>query len=240
VIAVISMMAGILLPVLENAQNSARSIICLNNTKQIGVAFAGYLTDYEGIYPPALWGSSVWANWKMSWMAMLAPYVGMDLGEGQSGWETVPEECVFRCSLTTYNQYAVYGVSYGYNDIALGQTNYSETTYWLPRSHPVRDTRFSRPSEQLVIGETWYADLNYSYRVRGNYLMRQQLIGFRHSRKAACGYADGHCEMEDQEWLWMSHPRGYPWNAQMENRDYYVYSTGRLEWDFVYGYEPFE
>jgi prepilin-type N-terminal cleavage/methylation domain-containing protein/prepilin-type processing-associated H-X9-DG protein len=48
VIAVISVLAGMLLPVLENAADQARSIHCINNLKQAGVALSLYIDDYDG------------------------------------------------------------------------------------------------------------------------------------------------------------------------------------------------
>jgi prepilin-type N-terminal cleavage/methylation domain-containing protein len=48
VIAVISILAGMLLPALENAQEAAYSIVCINNIKQISSAMGMYIDDNEG------------------------------------------------------------------------------------------------------------------------------------------------------------------------------------------------
>jgi prepilin-type N-terminal cleavage/methylation domain-containing protein len=52
VIAVISILAGLLLPALDNALNQARSIACLNNLKQNGIAFSMYGNDANGKVAP--------------------------------------------------------------------------------------------------------------------------------------------------------------------------------------------
>jgi len=47
VIAIIAILAGLLLPALARAKEKGRSTACLNNHKQIGLAFMMYLDDFE-------------------------------------------------------------------------------------------------------------------------------------------------------------------------------------------------
>jgi len=49
VIAVIAILASLLLPVLANGKKRARSTQCLNNLKQLGVAFRIYADENEGV-----------------------------------------------------------------------------------------------------------------------------------------------------------------------------------------------
>jgi prepilin-type N-terminal cleavage/methylation domain-containing protein/prepilin-type processing-associated H-X9-DG protein len=51
VIAIIAILAAILFPVFAQAREKARSISCLSNMKQIGLALEIYLQDYDDIYP---------------------------------------------------------------------------------------------------------------------------------------------------------------------------------------------
>jgi prepilin-type N-terminal cleavage/methylation domain-containing protein/prepilin-type processing-associated H-X9-DG protein len=51
VIAIISILAAILFPVFESAREKARSISCLSNQKQIGIAVLQYVQDYDECYP---------------------------------------------------------------------------------------------------------------------------------------------------------------------------------------------
>ncbi len=51
VIAIIAILAAILFPVFAQARESARTISCLSNQKQIGTAVMMYLQDYDERYP---------------------------------------------------------------------------------------------------------------------------------------------------------------------------------------------
>ena len=53
VIAIISILAALLLPALKNARDSAKSIACIGNLKQIGLIALNYAEDYNQ-YLPAL------------------------------------------------------------------------------------------------------------------------------------------------------------------------------------------
>lgn len=57
VIGVISVLIGLLLPVLGKARNSARDTACLSNLRQLAVAAANYVADNRGYYPPAQLGA---------------------------------------------------------------------------------------------------------------------------------------------------------------------------------------
>ncbi len=51
VIAIIAILAGMLLPALSRARESARRAACLNNLKQVMTAIKTYSPDYDEYYP---------------------------------------------------------------------------------------------------------------------------------------------------------------------------------------------
>ena len=53
VIAIIAILAGLLLPALNSSREKARSISCLSNLKQFGMAFLSYTGDNSGRLCPA-------------------------------------------------------------------------------------------------------------------------------------------------------------------------------------------
>ena len=68
VIAIIAILAGMLLPALARAKETAKRISCTNNIRQLGLSAIMYCGENEGRFPPRSDGSTD------RWPSQLAPY----------------------------------------------------------------------------------------------------------------------------------------------------------------------
>jgi prepilin-type N-terminal cleavage/methylation domain-containing protein/prepilin-type processing-associated H-X9-DG protein len=77
VIAIIAILAAMLLPALSAAKERARRIACVNNMKQMGMAFQMYYGDYTDIIPESAITDESACN--ISYDDLLASYLGINM-----------------------------------------------------------------------------------------------------------------------------------------------------------------
>jgi len=73
VIAIIGILISLLLPAVQMAREAARRSKCLNNLKQLGLAFHNYLGPY-GSFPPGALSTSA-GEFGHSWLVRILPYI---------------------------------------------------------------------------------------------------------------------------------------------------------------------
>src|SRR5437763_17019901 len=76
VIAIIAILAAILFPVFAQAREKARTISCLSNNKQVGLAFMQYVQDFDETFPPSRFTTTPndTANRSSPWTVSILPY----------------------------------------------------------------------------------------------------------------------------------------------------------------------
>lgn len=204
VIAIIAILAGMLLPALNRARDTARGTSCLNQMKQITLGANQYQTDYNG-YVPSYYAKSYYDTAPMMFMYAISGFIFSGPNSISRPFCTtsyVPFNMLY-CPVarsvdsTQWNTYAIPWKNYsGEREQELGKFMLS-----LTGGNPGWDNswfsfkRMKRPGNTPLILDGTTTSLsptgkNYAnFENTGNYKNGAHLC---HANKAGMGFADGH------------------------------------------------
>lgn len=196
VIAVLSTLMAISIPVIGRVSASARSSECVSNLRSLCSASGQYAQDHDGRYPPTFGSVSVDGVRITStawWQELYPEYCdnpkAFRCPEDRTGFPANYQETWIKNDRTVANGKVSYGVA-GHSS---GLTNYKASNQPLGR--------FTEPGRMVFLTEYQHRDRRLSTTSYGQYPRWPSEVVFPHDSKANVAFLDGHVQKFSAEEL---------------------------------------
>jgi len=153
VISIIAILCAMLLPALQKARDTAKSITCTGNEKQFGLAFMSYSNDFNSYLPALNTGLNSGAATAIWWTRMLhnQGYLKVTKWYNSSNGD-ISRVGVWRCPSFT-DAMLMWGAGYGIHECG---RHFNYNLY--PRL-----TNYRRPSSVAFLSDTWRGGYHQSW-----------------------------------------------------------------------------
>ena len=194
VIAIIAILAGMLLPALNNAREKGRSASCINNIKQFGFFCSQYSMDNNDILVPYASDCRFKENPAQPWLFTVRDYAGLSGSEYSSGWSQPPgsfRDGLMRCPSYSGAQRVMYfyGVCYGMPRYGIGGDVYGDYVPLISKTGQLKSA-----SASLLLADTFNSSYGGYYFFENHAAALSYLDKTRHNKRVNTVFVDGHTE----------------------------------------------
>jgi prepilin-type N-terminal cleavage/methylation domain-containing protein/prepilin-type processing-associated H-X9-DG protein len=193
VIAIIGILASLLLPALKSARDESKTIVCINNQKQLGLSVQMYAGDYKGNLHECY-------NYDST-----TPWSTALLDEGY-----LKDRNVLSCPVAKHNKslditkwWDIYYYSYGYRTGGTAdKDNMGGQVIWDDVCRNLYN--IPKPSDEWFFADSFFNDPSFSkypcewYMIAG---VAEHTVHLRHRKRANFLFIDGHAGGEGVSYL---------------------------------------